>query len=270
MFGASETRYDLRFQALGIPVRIHPFFWVVSFILGFHDGVANNIPLALLFVVCAFLSIVVHEFGHGLVAKAQGFRPTEILLYAFGGLCSYHADRQRPGQRLAVLIWGPGAGFVLAGLLMIVYSVAFGLTAEEHLAVVQQFFGRRTDLTSVLDKLGYVFRPDALNLRFEFYWDMLWINIMWGLVNLLPIWPLDGGQITLTVLSQISPYDGRRWMHIVSLVASALIAIMLYAMTQDLRRCIMFGYVAVINYQMLDMIHRAQSMGTYDDDWWRK
>ncbi len=269
MFGASETRYDLRFQALGIPVRIHPFFWVLSFILGFQDGRPNNIPLALLFVACAFLSILVHEFGHGLVAKAQGFRPSEILLYAFGGLCSYHADRQRPGQRLAVLIWGPGAGFVLAGLVMLAYSVAFGLTAEDHLALVAQFFGQKTDLTSVFDKLEFT-NPHALNLRFEFYWSMLWINIMWGLLNLLPIWPLDGGQITLTVLSQVNPYDGRRWMHIVSLVASALIAIMIFAMTQDLRRCIMFIYCAILNYQMLDMIHRAQTMGIYDDDWWRK
>jgi stage IV sporulation protein FB len=269
MFGASETRYDLRFQALGIPVRIHPFFWVLSFILGFEDRRPNNIPLALLFMVCAFISILVHEFGHGLVAKAQGFRPSEILLYAFGGLCSYHADRQRPGQRLAVLIWGPGAGFVLAGLVMLAYSAAFGLTAEDHLAVVAQFFGRRTDITAIFDKLNIV-DPHALNLRLEFYWSMLWINIMWGLLNLLPIWPLDGGQITLTVLSQVNPYDGRRWMHIVSLVASALIAIMIFAMTQDLRRCIMFIYCAVINYQMLDMIHRAQSMGVYDDDWWRK
>lgn len=161
MFGASETRYDLRFQALGIPVRIHPLFWVVSFILGFHDAEPNNIPLALLFVVCSFLSILVHEFGHGLVAKAQGYRPSEILLYFFGGLCSYDPGRQRPGQHLAVLIWGPGAGFVLAGVVMLAYSAAFGLTAEEHLAVVKRFLGQKTDLTSVLDKLGYVFRRNA-------------------------------------------------------------------------------------------------------------
>jgi stage IV sporulation protein FB len=269
MFGASNTPYDLRFQALGIPVRIHPFFWVLTFILGFHDGVENNIPLALLFMVCAFISILVHEYGHGLMARAQGYRPSEILLYAFGGLCFYDAERQRPGQRLAVLIGGPGAGFVFAGLIMLVYSAIFGLTAEDHLAVVKQFFGQRTELRSVFEKVGDL-KPHALNLPFEFYWDMLQINIMWSLLNLLPIWPLDGGQITLTVLSQVNPYDGRRWMHIVSLVASALIAIMLFAMTQDIRRCIMFGYCAVLNYQMLDMIHRAQSMGMYDDDWWRK
>jgi stage IV sporulation protein FB len=269
MFGASQTPYDLRFQALGIPVRIHPFFWVLSFVLGFQDGRPNNIPLALLFVACAFLSILVHEFGHGLVAKAQGYRPSEILLYLMGGLCSYDADRQRPSQRLAVLIWGPGAGFVLAGLVMLGYSAAFGLTLDDHIAVVKVFFGLKPERTHVFEKLGF-FDPNALNLRFQFYWDMLWINIMWGLLNLLPIWPLDGGQITLTVLSQVSPYDGRRWMHIVSLVASALIAIMIVAMTQDIRRCIMFGYCAVLNYQMLDMIHKAQSMGIYDDDWWRR
>ena len=112
--------------------------------------------------------------------------------------------------------------------------------------------------------------PMRFNPRFEIYWDLLFINIMWGLINLLPVWPLDGGQITETVLSQVNPYNGRRWTHTVSLVLAALIAILSYAITQDLFRSVFFAYFAVINYQMLDMIHRAQTMGIYDDDWWRK
>ncbi len=265
MFGVPETPYDWRFRLLGIPVRVHPLFWLVAFMLGF---VRENIPVSLIFVGCAFVSILVHEYGHGLTARAFGASPS-IVLQAFGGLCIYQPDRQTPRQRLAVLICGPGAGFVLAGVVMLVFSAVYGLTLEDHLAFIENFV-KRVDATSGLLKLGYDDAPHAINPRFEIYWDLLCINIMWGLINLLPVWPLDGGQITETVLSQVNPYNGRRWTHIVSLVLAALIAILSYAITQNLFRSVFFAYFAVINYQMLDMIHRAQTMGIYDDDWWRK
>ena len=66
-------------------------------------------------VGCVFLSILVHEYGHGLMAKAFRFSPS-IVLHGLGGLCFSEAERQTLRQRLAVLICGPGAGFVLFGL----------------------------------------------------------------------------------------------------------------------------------------------------------
>ena len=41
--------------------------------------------------------------------------------------------------------------------------------------------------------------------RFEIYWYLVQINIIWGLVNLLPVWPLDGGRVSEIVLSYINP-----------------------------------------------------------------
>src|SRR5579875_2541086 len=124
MLGASETPYDLRFRALGIPVRVHPFFWLVAAMLGWQN---ENIPVVLIWVGCVFVSILVHEYGHGLMARAFGASPS-IVLHGFGGLCIYQPDRQTPRQRLAVLLCGPGAGFVLCLAVMLVFSAAFGLT----------------------------------------------------------------------------------------------------------------------------------------------
>ena len=138
MFGVPETPYDWRFRLLGIPVRVHPLFWLVAFMLGF---VRENIPVSLIFVGCAFVSILVHEYGHGLTARAFGASPS-IVLQAFGGLCIYQPDRQTPRQRLAVLICGPGAGFVLAGVVMLVFSAVYGLTLEDHLAFIENFVKR--------------------------------------------------------------------------------------------------------------------------------
>ena len=67
MVGAAETPYDLRFRLLGIPVRVHPLFWVVMAVLGWQD---HNLPMVAVWVACVFVSILVHEYGHGLMAKS--------------------------------------------------------------------------------------------------------------------------------------------------------------------------------------------------------
>ncbi len=63
MVGLAETQFDLKFRLLGVPVRVHPFFWVVSAVMGWRT---NNLPAVLLWVGCVFVSILVHEFGHAL------------------------------------------------------------------------------------------------------------------------------------------------------------------------------------------------------------
>jgi Zn-dependent protease len=269
MFGASETPYDLRFQFLGIPVRVQPWFWAVAAMLGFHE---QNIPVTVVFMACAFVSILVHEYGHGLVAQSHGASPS-IVLQAFGGLCIYHPGRETPGQRLAVLICGPGAGFVLCGVVMVISSAVFGLTLEEHLAFVLAQFGLTPDraIAEGARKLHYdFFSPHPVNAPFWTYWSLVRINILWGLLNLLPVWPLDGGQVTQTILTQVNPYNGRRWTHIISLLVAALVVLISYFLTEDFVRSLFFVFFAVINYQMLHMIHRAQTLGVYEDDWWRK
>jgi Zn-dependent protease len=267
MFGVSETPYDLRFQFLGIPVRVQPFFWVSAAMLGFAD---YRILVTLIFVACAFVSILVHEYGHGLIARSHGASPS-IVLQLFGGVCIYEPGRETPGQRLAVLFCGPGAGFVLCAVVMVVFSALFGLTPDEHLSFVRALFTGGLDSSSGLKKLHYDFDNQlATNALFETYWSLIQINIMWGLINLLPVWPLDGGQVTQTVLSQVNPYNGRRWTHIISLLVAALVVLVSYALTKDFRRSLFFVFFGVINYQMLDMIHRAQTHGIYEDDWWHR
>ena len=76
MLGASETPYDLRFHFLGIPVRVHPLFWLISAMLGWQP---NNIPAVLTWIACVFLSILVHEYGHGGVARIYGCKPAIVL-----------------------------------------------------------------------------------------------------------------------------------------------------------------------------------------------
>src|ERR1700733_11897336 len=130
MLGASETPYDLRFRLLGIPVRVHPLFWLVAAVLGFSAN-DRNLPMVAVWVACVFVSILVHEYGHALMARALGSSPS-IVLWGMGGLCYSQAERQTLLQRLAVVLSGPAAGLGLYVIVMLVAASAFGITAHEN------------------------------------------------------------------------------------------------------------------------------------------
>src|SRR4051794_32591762 len=96
----APTAYDLNFRVLGIPVRVHPLFWLVTVVL----SQSQDIRIVLLWTACVFASILVHELGHGLMARNFGGRPS-IVLHSMGGLCFSEAERT-PWQRLAVILSG--------------------------------------------------------------------------------------------------------------------------------------------------------------------
>ena len=82
----NPTPWDLRWRMLGTNISVHPFFWVLSAMLGwgwFNDG---GFRLLLVWVACVFVSILLHEFGHVLMGRLFGSRGQYIVLYSFGGL----------------------------------------------------------------------------------------------------------------------------------------------------------------------------------------
>ncbi len=260
MIGASETPYDLRFRFLGIPVRVHPVFWLVSAACGWQD---KRLELVLAWIVCVFVSILVHEYGHGLTAKAFG-SSASIVLWGLGGLCYSQSERQTVGQRLAVILMGPGAGFLLCAAVMAVTTLFVGVTPIEHLEMAQKALGLGPGSISIGEKF-------QTNTGINIYWFLVRINLMWGLVNLLPIWPLDGGRVSEIVLSWYDRGRGVRWCHIVSLLVAGILAVVSIALTQDLFLTVFFGLFALLNFQVLQTLHQAQAMGLYqDDEWWRR
>ncbi|MBI1899784.1 MAG: peptidase, partial [Planctomycetia bacterium] len=76
------TRFDLNFRLLGFPVRIHPFFWLSTVLLGTYGGRLAEKETAirvLAFVLAAFISILVHELGHALTIRWYG-RQSQVIL----------------------------------------------------------------------------------------------------------------------------------------------------------------------------------------------
>jgi stage IV sporulation protein FB len=213
--------YDLRFRLLGTDVRVHPLFWLVAVIFGWPNSAGPDaLRDVLIWVVCVFVSILVHEFGHVLMGRVFGSWGY-IVLYSFGGLAVGSNHLRRWWQRVLVAAAGPGAGFLLfavvvAGLLIATRDTA-GLLFNADLPGIGSL-----SLWSRLMALPYLVElNDALR---EIFSDLIWINLFWGLVNLLPVWPLDGGMISREICERCSP-NGRRLSLGISIGAAALFAV---------------------------------------------
>ena len=76
-----STRFDLRFTLAGIPIRVHPFFWVIATRFG---ASTSDVIHLVLWIVIVFISILIHELGHALVMWLYG-QPSYIVLHMAGG-----------------------------------------------------------------------------------------------------------------------------------------------------------------------------------------
>ncbi len=168
------TPFDLHWRMFGIDVRVHPFFWLMSVLLGWSWS-GPGLEYLLMWVLCVFVSILIHEMGHVVMGRVFGSEG-HILLYSFGGLAIGSSNLRSRWQRIVVLFAGPGAQFILFGLILAFALV--GLPAASDLAG----HGRRMPLLEAVVMM------------------LLEINLLWPLLNLLPIFPLDGGQISREVL----------------------------------------------------------------------
>ncbi len=161
----------IRFQLFGVPIEIGLYFWIGSALLGQSAARGEHAVFNLIvWVACVLLSIVVHELGHALVARRYGVRPT-ILLHGIGGLTFMNGARLTGPQSILVSLAGPAAGLGLWLVTRLIAPLALGrLSFDEGVGLA-----------------GYGVYQAIENLLF--------INLYWTLFNLLPILPLDGGQV---------------------------------------------------------------------------
>ena len=228
-----ETPYDLRFSMLGIPVRVHPMFWLMSAIMG---AASNDLRLIITWMMCMFVSILVHELGHALAAKSYGW-PVEITLYHFGGLASYSPGRgYSRGRAIWISFAGPLAGFCLYGLVIAVEMAMF-----------------RFGLNSPF--LARIALTDPPIFFFAIH-QMKFINLYWGAVNLLPVLPLDGGRICSELLNARSSHNGQLRSLQIGIVVAGLAAAF-FLTHKQLYAGLLFGSLAYENYRQYEQIRRG-------------
>lgn len=228
-----QTNYDLHFNFFGVPVRVHPLFWLISLLYaaqGGNDGIPIVIGMAAMLV-----SILIHEMGHALAMQAYGWS-SHIVLYSMGGL----AIQDSPGRRdnisqILISLAGPFAGFALAATL-VTGLIASGVRIEIHYGLPYVMYVAHAPLHS----------PN-LNILVR---DLLSFNIFWGIINLLPVFPLDGGQIARAMLDEINPGAGTRQSLALSIVVAGMVAYMAFSYNQT-TAALLFAFLAFNNYQML-------------------
>jgi stage IV sporulation protein FB len=228
----------LNFRLFGIPVRIHPFFWVIMLLLGpLRSGPKPLVAR----IVAALVSILMHELGHAAAMRSFGIYPS-IVLYGMGGLtipgaASYRSREPGPNGRVLISIAGPAAGFGLDAILYAILKFAgYGIDVAVGLPYVVAIEVRRL---IVFDGLTF------------FVYYLFVVNILWGLINLLPILPLDGGQIAREVCQQASPAYGARVALVVSAIAAISVAMYAGVEWRDWWIALFFGYLGFISIQAL-------------------
>ena len=245
----NHTPYDLHFRVLGVPVRVHPLFWLVSFIMGFSPGEPK---LVILWMIAVFISILIHEMGHALVIRWFGWSPS-VVLYSLGGLAihnPYLDNHYSPGRarrnrwtQILISLAGPFAGFLFA--VVIYFSVFLTGVADFHVIWLAD------SMPIPLPNIG----PDDNMYVWMFIFNLLYINIFWGLINLLPVWPLDGGKVARELFMMFDRSNPVRNALILSMICCGGIAY--WALKNgDSFLGMMFILMAVGNYQELSGTNR--------------
>lgn len=228
-----RTNYDLHFKVAGIPVRVHPFFWVIAVVLGARG---DTPPESLLvWVAVVFISILIHELGHALVIRRCGWRPW-ITLHSFGGLASYEPTYHDAKKQIAISAAGPGAGFLFAGAIILLLYLTGHYSAVVLPGPAEQeplFVGGDHPLPNKY--LG------------ELVFDLLFVNIYWGVLNLFPVLPLDGGQIARELLLVANPSRGIHQSFMLSTFTAAGLAVFML-IQGSLFTTILFGLLAYGSY----------------------
>jgi Zn-dependent protease len=159
------------FRFAGIDVFLHSSWFMILIAdvylrLGYYSSIEWNVFECL----ALFTLVLMHEFGHALACRSVGGKADQIVLWPLGGV-AYVDPPQRPGATLWTLVAGPLVNVVLAPVLVSVWFVSGSSTL-----------------------------PESMPNLFKFITAIMEINLGLLCFNLLPVYPLDGGQILASLL----------------------------------------------------------------------
>jgi stage IV sporulation protein FB len=260
------SQYDWRFRFLGFPVRVTWLFWLVAAALGYNlamalDEQAQMIPggfnpgfaiLLCVWVAATLLSILIHELGHALAFRWFGIE-SQIVLYHMGGLAiptaGYIFQRGGIRRRLThgnqILVSAAGPLLQLAsGIAVAAGATALGIQAP----FVQNFYeimGWELEFSQpVFDSLA---NNALIHACVMFY---VLISVVWPLFNLLPVYPLDGGQIVQHAIAIVRRTDGLYEANLIG-AAVGFLAAWWFFQTGQVFNAILFASLAMGNVQSL-------------------
>jgi Zn-dependent protease/predicted transcriptional regulator len=163
-------------KLFGIPIRVHLTFLLLLFFVGISGskyGGSTGTLFGMISIVLIFLCVVLHEIGHSLVARHYGIVVRDIILLPIGGVSEMEEIPQDPKQEISISIVGPLVSFSLA-VVFYVLSVALDQSPS---------FGQLS-----------IFKGNLIA-------NLFWINLILGMFNLIPAFPMDGGRVLRGILA---------------------------------------------------------------------
>lgn len=196
-------------RLLGVDVNVHPTFALVFVFAFLYWGLGENggiVPflLGLILVSLVFLSVLVHELGHCIMAHEVGIQVLDITLWPFSGVARIEQMPATPRNELLIALAGPGMNLAIFILLLPVMLLIGVIGGPESLFSSGDRF-RTLEPASMVAAIGV-------------------LNLGLMLFNLLPAFPLDGGRV---LRAAMTPKLGRRESTTIATRLGIVIAIVL-------------------------------------------
>ncbi len=174
--------WSLRIARLfGTDVKVHiTFILLLAFLFAkaqMQDGLTAAVSLTLM-LLALFLCVLLHEYGHILMARRFGIGTRDVLLLPIGGVARLERIPEDPGQETLIALAGPAVTLAIIAILYLV----LGLTND-----LPTFSGIDFDSPAAVKQLFY-------------------INVMLLGFNLIPAFPMDGGRVLRAILARRMNY----------------------------------------------------------------
>ncbi len=200
------TRWDLHWRMLGGEVRIRPMFWVSCVLLGaivYRDPKIGGMGMFWFWLVAVLISLLVHEAFHLLAARLLGAR-VRVVLSGMGGTV-FGLDERKRGQRVLVPLAGSLGNLLICGILWVLADPQWNPLPIDRLG-----------------ENGTIFIVNSVKIA-------LLLNVFWALLNVLPLWPLDGGRVAVELGEALLGRLGQTAALVVSLIVCLLLSLTVVA-----------------------------------------
>ena len=230
------------FRVRGIQLAVHfSFFLLLAFIgfEGWQDGGWEGAFWNVVTLVAFFTCVVLHELGHSFTAMHFGIGVRRILLMPIGGMAEFETLPRQPARELWITFAGPAVNFAIAGVLALWVDMPAG-----WLSLDAEFPATLAGFAQML---------------------VLW-NLLMGLFNLVPAFPMDGGRILRALLATKLPYLRATFFAATTGKVIAGIAILLAVFVYDtLLTAVLFAFIFLVGEMEYRMVKRRER----DEAQWR-
>lgn len=197
-----------------ISFKLDPLFLILAFGIGWLNS--PSLEGVVMWAIVIFVSILIHELGHALTAISFG-QTVQVTFMPLGGLTSRSGPKLSSLKEFLIVLNGPLAGFALY------FLCSFFLQGLDQKA-----------------PLGYMLLIGT------------YINLIWTILNLFPVFPLDGGKLMMILLEKIFGGKGGRFAYVISIAFAAVCSIFFF-LSHELFAGSIFALFAFESYRGFQM-----------------